>query len=76
MDKLTMKTKDMTQENIIKLTKLFPELITEVERSGKVVKTVNVETLKNLVGDFADGSDEFYELSWVGMSGSVDELLT
>lgn len=75
MDKLTMKTKDLTQENIIKLTKLFLELITEVERGGKVVKTVNVETLKNLVGDFADGSDEFYELSWVGKSESRQKIV-
>lgn len=41
MDKLTMKTKDLTQENIIKLTKLFPDLITEVERGGEKLGSVD-----------------------------------
>jgi len=76
MEKMSMETKDLAQENIIKLTKLFPELITEVERGGKVVKTVNVETLKNLVGDFADGSDEFYELNWVGKQEARQKIVT
>ena len=70
-----METKDLAQENIIKLTTLFPELITEVEREGKVVKAVNVETLKNLVGDFADGSNEFYELNWVGKQESRQKIV-
>lgn len=72
---MSMETKDLSQENIIKLTTLFPELITEVEREGKVVKAVNVETLKNLVGDFADGSNEFYELNWVGKQESRQKIV-
>jgi hypothetical protein len=39
MEKLNMKTKDLTQENISKLTSLFPELLTELEKDGKLIKT-------------------------------------
>lgn len=73
---MSMETKDLAQENINKLTKLFTELITEVERGGSVVKTVNVEILRNLVGDFAHDSDEVYELTWVGKQESRQKIVT
>lgn len=72
---MSMETKNLAQENIIKLTTLFPELITEVERDGKVVKTVNVEALKNLIGDFTAGSNELYELNWVGKQKSRQKIV-
>lgn len=75
MDKLNMKTKDLTQENISKLTKLFPELLTEVEKDGELIKTIDIKKLKELVGDFADESDEVYELSWVGKQKSRQKIV-
>jgi adenine-specific DNA-methyltransferase len=70
-----MKTKDLTQENISKLTSLFPELLTELEKDGKLIKTINVEKLKEIIGDFADDSDEVYELSWVGKQKSRQKIV-
>ena len=70
-----MKTKDLTQENISKLTKLFPELLTEVEKDGELIKTIDIKKLKELVGDFADESDEVYELSWVGKQKSRQKIV-
>lgn len=70
-----MKTKDLTQENIAKLTKLFPELLTEVEKDGEKIKTINVEKLKKIVGDFADAEDEVYELTWAGKNKSRQKIV-
>ena len=75
MEKLNMKTKDLTQGNITKLTKLFPEIITEVEKNGNIIKTINVDKLKYLVGDFTEDSAEVYELSWVGKHKSRQKIV-
>lgn len=75
MKKLKMKTKDLNQENITKLTELFPELVTEVEKDGEVVKTVDVKKLKEVVGDYASEEDEVYELSWVGKQKSKQKIV-
>ena len=70
-----MKTKDLTQENIIKLTCLFPELITEIERDGKTIKTIDADNLKKIVGDYTDDSDEVYELTWAGKNKSRQKIV-
>jgi adenine-specific DNA-methyltransferase len=75
MEKLNLKTKDLNQENILKLTELFPELLTEVEKDGELVKTIDVTKLKKLVGDFADSSDEVYELTWAGKNKSRQKIV-
>ena len=54
-DKLPLKTTNLTEENIQKLSSLFPNLITEKENEqGELIKTIDVEKLKELVGDYAD----------------------
>jgi adenine-specific DNA-methyltransferase len=75
MDKLKMQTKILTEENISKLTKLFPELLTEVEKNGKTIKTINYVKLKEIVGDFAEETDEIYELKWVGKKKSRQKIV-
>ncbi|MBN1971504.1 MAG: site-specific DNA-methyltransferase [Candidatus Delongbacteria bacterium] len=75
MDKLNMKTKDLTQENINKLTSLFPELLTEVEKDGKKIKTINVEKLRKIVGDYSDVENEVYELTWAGKNMSRHKIV-
>jgi adenine-specific DNA-methyltransferase len=71
MKKLPLKTKDLTEENIEKLIKLFPNLITEKENEGgELIKTINIERLKELIGDFANKEDEIYSLDWVGKRAS------
>ncbi len=66
MDKLDLKTKDLKKENIEKLSELFPEILTEIEKDGQFIKTINVDKLKELIGDYADKEKEVYELSWAG----------
>ena len=75
MKKLQLKTKDLKQENIRKLTKLFPQLITEVEKDGEIIKTINRDSLKELVGDYADNDREIYHLNWVGKQKSKQKIM-
>lgn len=75
MEKLTLTTKDLIAENIAKLSVLFPEIITEVEKDGKTVKTINADKLKELIGDYADNSNEVYELNWVGKQKSRQKIV-
>ena len=75
MNKLNMKTKDLIEENIKLAEKIFPQTITEIERDGKLIKTVNLEVFKKLFGDFADSSDEVYELTWAGKNKSRQKIV-
>ena len=65
-ERLSLKTENLVNENILKLGELFPEILTEIEKDGKLIKTINVEKLKELVGDYADKDSEIYELTWAG----------
>ena len=42
---------DLNADNIAKLKAMFPELLTETTHGGKTTASLNVEVLKNLVGD-------------------------
>lgn len=58
---------DLIAENIAKLKAMFPELLTETAQGGKTTATLNVEVLKNLIGDAtAADSEEKYGLNWHG----------
>src|SRR3989344_658559 len=74
-DKLSLKTKDLATENITRLSALFPSLITEVEKDGKIIKTINVSKLKEVVGDYATTDSEVYELTWVGKQESKQKIV-
>ncbi|MFZ3166716.1 MAG: DNA methyltransferase [Candidatus Methanoperedens sp.] len=75
MEKLNMKTKDLASDNIAKLSALFPEIITEVEKGGKIINTINADKLKELIGDYAENSSEVYELTWVGKQKSRQNIV-
>lgn len=68
MKKLDMKSKDLQQENIKKLEKLFPEVITEIkDENGNIKKGVDFDILKQLLSDvLVEGPKERYGLNWVG----------
>ncbi len=74
LKKLNLKTEDLTNENVEKLSSLFPDILTEkqieVQDNGKtikkLIKTIDVEKLKELVGDFAEKDSEIYQLTWAG----------
>ena len=46
MDKLSMKTARMSQENIEKIRALFPNVVTEVKKDGRVELAVDFDVLK------------------------------
>ena len=75
MEKLSLKTKDLAAENITKLSAIFPEIITEVETDGKIIKTINADKLKELIGDYANNFSEVYELNWVGKQKSRQKIV-
>lgn len=64
---------DLVADNIAQLKALFPELITE----GKGGAAVNVDVLKQLVGDAtASDAEEKYGLSWHGKRRARQLALT
>jgi adenine-specific DNA-methyltransferase len=64
---------DLTADNIAKLRALFPELLTE----GKDGMAVNVDVLKQLVGDnTVTDADEKYGLNWHGKRRARQLALT
>ncbi len=70
MDKISSKdelsqSKDLTQENILKLKKLFPQIITD----GKI----DFAVLKQLLGDEINDKEELYRFVWPGKSQSRRE---
>jgi adenine-specific DNA-methyltransferase len=68
---------DLFADNIAKLKAMFPELLTETTQGGKTTATLNVEVLKNLVGDAtAADSEEKYGLNWHGKRKARQMALT
>lgn len=61
--KISKKTTDFSSENIEKLSKIFPEVLTE----GKV----DFEKLKLLLGEDIEDSNERYGLTWNGKSNAM-----
>jgi len=68
---------DLKAENIATLKALFPELLTERIVNGKVEAAINVDVLKQLVGDstVSDG-EEKYGLNWHGKRRARQIALT
>ncbi|NLD37031.1 MAG: site-specific DNA-methyltransferase [Desulfatiglans sp.] len=80
MDKLKMQTPDRTQENIERIAKLFPNVITEVEDetakdakgTKKYKKVVDFDLLRQMLsGILVEGGDERYRLDWPGKKASL-----
>ena len=67
MEKIELGTPDGAAENIDKLAELFPQVITEVENpAGGIRKTVDFDSLRDLLGDVAEGQRERYQFTWPG----------
>nr|WP_261791342.1 hypothetical protein [Fusobacterium necrophorum] len=58
MEKLSGTSMDLTQDNIEKLKQIFPEIFTE----GKI----DLEVLKQLLGDSIETEKERYSFTWNG----------
>ena len=73
MDKFTFKTADGVDVNLEKLSRAFPEVITEtVSEDGKIRRVADFEKLKMLLGDSAaERPQEFYEFTWPGKNEAI-----
>ena len=74
MEKLTRKTPDLTAENIGKIAELFPSCITETQdESGRLVKAINFEALRQILSPVVLEGSEAYEFTWVGKKAATAE---
>ncbi|MFA5194540.1 MAG: site-specific DNA-methyltransferase [Bacteroidales bacterium] len=73
MDKMKMRTPDLTDENIERLAALFPNVITEIkDESGAIKKAIDFDLLKQVLSkDIVEGDDERYRLDWPGKKASL-----
>jgi len=68
MEKLKMKSRDIIMENIEKIGKLFPNVVTEIkDEQGNITRAIDFELLKQeLCNEIVEGSKERYQLTWPG----------
>lgn len=75
MEKMKFETEELSQKNIEKIGKLFPNCITEVKNeNGELKKAINFETLKQMLSnDVVEDGEEHYEFTWVGKKKAMVE---
>jgi adenine-specific DNA-methyltransferase len=73
MERLTMSSKDLTQENIEKMGRLFPNVITEVkDENGNITCAIDFELLQQELNDeIVEGEKERYQLTWPGKKEAI-----
>jgi adenine-specific DNA-methyltransferase len=73
IEKLKMKTADLSQVNIEKIAELFPTVITEIkDENGELKRAVDFDLLKQALSDvLVEGEDERYRLDWPGKKASL-----
>ncbi|MEC0140926.1 site-specific DNA-methyltransferase [Paenibacillus macerans] len=73
MNKLKMKSVDLTQANIDKIAELFPNVITEArDEHGKIKRAVDFDLLKQELSDvLVEGEKERYQLTWPGKKQAI-----
>jgi adenine-specific DNA-methyltransferase len=73
IEKLKMRSPDLTQTNIEKIAALFPNVITEIEgEDGKLKKGIDFDLLKQALSDvLVDDENERYRLDWPGKKASL-----
>ncbi|MBR3613942.1 MAG: site-specific DNA-methyltransferase [Clostridia bacterium] len=68
MNKLDMESKDIVNENIEKISKLFPNVIVESEKG----KSIDFDLLKQeLSKEIIEGNKEKYQLTWPGKKEAI-----
>lgn len=74
MEKMRMKSLDMTEENINKISIMFPNCITEtIDKNGRAKKAINFELLRQMLSNDIVEGDEAYEFTWVGKRAAIVE---
>lgn len=65
VERLEMKTKDLSQEKIRMIGELFPNCITESKEGKETVLSVDFDALRQeLSSDIVEGSQERYQFTW------------
>ena len=74
MEHVELTTENIIDENVEKLAELFPEVVTEVrEPDGSLRHTIDVDALRECVGDVAEGQRERYQFTWPGKREAKQE---
>jgi len=77
LQKLPQESKDMTTDNIEKLATIFPNCITEVkDKDGIIKKSINFDTLKQMMSSDLIEDSERYEFTWPGKNAAILEANT
>lgn len=72
MDKLDMKTENITQGNIERIRQLFPNAVTEAKKNGKVELAIDFDVLKQELSESLIGEGkERYQMTWPGKRQAV-----
>ena len=74
MEKMKMTSLDMKEQNINKISIMFPNCITEtIDENGKLKKAINFKMLRQMLFDDIVEGDENYEFTWVGKKAAIVE---
>src|ERR1035441_1114813 len=73
MERLKLRTRYLTTQNIEKLAKLFPDCVTEArDDHGRVTHAVDFDQLRQeLSGSIVEGPRERYQLDWPGKREAI-----
>ena len=73
MDKMKMQSKNMVNQHIEEISKIFPNCITEAkDENGNTKKSVDFDLLKQeLSNEIVEGNDERYTLNWAGKKKAI-----
>ena len=73
MEKMKFETPNVTNRNIERIGKLFPNCITETVEGGVLKRAINFEMLRQMLSEDVIDGDEAYEFTWVGKKASIVE---
>lgn len=72
MDKLKMHSLNKVEDNISKIAELFPNVITETIKDGKVTQAIDFDVLRQELSDtIVEGSQERYQFTWPDKRKSI-----
>ncbi len=73
MEKLKMQTPDLTEQNMEKIARIFPQVVTEKEdENGNIVKGIDFDLLRQALSkELVENDDERYRLDWPGKKASI-----
>lgn len=73
MQKLSVQSKDLSQENIRKIEEIFPNCVTETyDQDGNLVRSIDFDILRQDLSDHVvEGPKERYQFNWPGKREAI-----